>query len=129
MTDMAPYERLATLTSGFKTEVELDKWLWSSLYEYGPSDAPAPEQIAEVTHLWAVSPEGYADTDIAFLARLTDNRWAACVAWSDTSGFGCQEGVDWAVRATRDWAIRFGLDKEARKHLGLSLPGEEPAPA
>lgn len=126
MTDMTPYQRLATLTRSFKTEVELDEWLWSSLYEYGTGDAPAPEQVAEVTHLWAISPEGYADTNIAFLARLTDGRWAACVAWSDTSGFGCQESVDWRISSSQEEAIALGLDKEARAHLGLALDGESP---
>lgn len=125
MTDMQPYQRLATLTGDFKNEVELDEWLWSSLYEYATGEPPPPEQITEITHLWAISPEGYGSTDIALLARLIDGRWAACVAWSDTSGFGCREDVDWGIHPTREAAIGLGLDKESRKHLGLSLPGEE----
>lgn len=127
MTDTKPYERLATLTTQFNTEVTLDEWLWHSLYEYAEGDAPEPQQIAEVTDLWAISPEGYGSTNIAFLARLSDGRWATCVAWSDTSGFGCREGVDWRINPTRETAIAMGLDKESRTHLGLSLPGEESA--
>lgn len=124
MNDMQPYQRLAALTSGFTTEVELDEWLWSSLYEYATGNPPAPERMSEVTHLRAVSPEGWGSTDIALLARLHDGQWAACVAWSDTSGFGCREGVDWTISPTREAAIAMGLDKEARAHLGLALPGE-----
>ncbi|MEV6504864.1 hypothetical protein AB0M61_01925 [Streptomyces sp. NPDC051642] len=127
MTDMQPYERLATLTASFGTEVSLDEWTWSSLYEYADSTAPEPDQIVEVAHLWAVSPEGGGSTDIALLARLADGRWASCVAWSDYTGFGCQQGVDWRVNDTRELAISQGLDKESRTHLGLSLPGEESA--
>ncbi|MFH8792262.1 hypothetical protein [Streptomyces sp. NPDC017941] len=122
-----PYQRLSSLTAAFGTEVPLDEWTWHSLYEYADTDVPAPEQIVEITHLWAVSPEGYGSTDIALVARLYDGRWATCVAWSDTSGFGCQQGVDWRVNATQELAISQGLDKESRKHLGLSLPGEDDA--
>lgn len=127
MDNDAIYSRLATLTDHFTTEISLDQWTWRYLYEYADSLAPEPEQIAEVTDLWAVSPDGFGSTDIAFLARLGDGRWATCVAWSDTSGFGCQQGVDWRINDSRELAISQGLDKEARAHLGLSLPGEEAA--
>ena len=126
MTDTQPYARLVALTVQFiSAEITLDEWTWGSLYEYASGDVPEPDQIAEITHLWAVSPEGYGSTDIAFLARLTNDQWATCVAWSDTSGFGCQQGVDWRINPTREAAISQGLDKESRTHLGLSLPGEE----
>lgn len=124
MTDTRPYARLAALTDPLDTENILSEWTWQYLYEYADGDAPEPDQIAAVTHLWATSPEGYGSTDIAFLARLTDGRWATCVAWSDTSGFGCQQQVDWRISATCDRAIAQGLDKEARANLGLPLPGE-----
>ncbi|MFG3046326.1 hypothetical protein ACGFZR_15520 [Streptomyces sp. NPDC048241] len=122
--DMQPYERLASLTVRFTTEVVLDSWLWRSLYEFGSGDIPDSAQVVEVTDLWAVSPEGYADTDIALIARLADGQWATCVAWSDTTGFGCQEGVDWRINSTRELAISQGLDRESRLHLGLALSGE-----
>lgn len=128
MTAMQPYERLATLTARFTTEVSLDEWTWHSLYEFGNGDTPDPSLIAEVTHLWAISPEGYGSTEIALVARLHNGQWATCVAWSDTSGFGCQQGVDWRVQPTRELAISQGLDKESRVHLGLALPGEARRP-
>jgi hypothetical protein len=126
MTDYQPYERLAGLTpaTAHLDQVAMDEYLWASLYEYANQTPPRPEEIAEITHLWATSPEGYGSTSIAFLARLTDDRWAACVAWSDTSGFGCQQDVDWLIAESRDLAISQGLDKESRAHLDLSLPTE-----
>ena len=115
------YQRLATLTAHFDTEVTLEEWTWSSLFEYAAGDTPEPDQITEITHLWAISPEGYASTNIALMGRLADGRWVTCVAWSDTTGFGCQEGVDWRISDTRETAIAMGLDKESRAHLGLPL--------
>lgn len=125
MTDMQPYEQLATLTTQFTTGITLDSWTWQSLYDYASGDVPEPAQIAEITDLWATSPEGYGSTNIAFVARLTDDQWATCVAWADTTGFGCRQDVDWRINPTRALAISQGLDKESRAHLGLSLPGED----
>lgn len=125
MTDTRPYERLTALTSHLATEEPLDEWTWSNLFEYADNQAPASDQIAEVTHLWVISPEGYASLDIALMGRLTDGRWVTCVAWSDTSGFGCRQGVDWRINDSRESAISFGLDQESRRHLGLAMPGEE----
>ncbi|MFB7278091.1 hypothetical protein ACFCZV_13365 [Streptomyces hydrogenans] len=123
--DTTPFERLTPLTAHFHTEITLDEWTWSSLFEYADGPTPEPEHIEEITHLWATSPEGWASTNIALVARLTDNRWATCVAWSDTTGFGCQQDVDWRINDTRDQAIAMGLDKESRSHLGLALPNEQ----
>lgn len=124
--EMEPYfERLAEMSGRFTTEAALDVWDWSALFEYAEGDAPEPSEIAGLSALWSISPEGYASRDIAFIAKLHDGRWATCVAWSDTSGFGCQQGVDWRINPTRELAISQGLDKESRAHLGLSLPGED----
>jgi hypothetical protein len=126
MTDMQPYERLDLVTPVFeKNDVQIDAYLWFALFEYSDGPAPDPNSIEIVTDLWATSPEGYGSVDIALLARLNDGRWASCVAWADTTGFGCQQGVDWRINPTREAAISQGLDKESRTHLGLSLPGEE----
>lgn len=125
----AIFGRLAQLAKAFNTDgIGFDEYLWTSLYEYADGDQiPEPGHIVEITHLWATSPEGYGSTSLAFLARHQDGRWITCVAWSDTSGFGCQQGVDWRINDTREQAISQGLDKESRAHLGLALPGEETA--
>lgn len=126
MTDTDRYLRLAAMTRDRDTDdIEFDEWLWSSLYDHAEGDAPPdPEHIVEIADLWATSPEGFASVSLALVARLNDGRWATRVAWADTTGFGCQAGVDWRINATREAAISQGLDKESRAHLGLSLPGE-----
>lgn len=120
--DSSSFDRLAVMAGPFDTEGILGASLWSDLYEYADGDVPEPDHIVEITDLWAASPEGWASTDIALLARLVDGRWATCVAWSDTTGFGCQHQVDWRINPSREQAIRQGLDKAARVHLGLPLP-------
>lgn len=126
--DMQPhYERLARLSSPLNAELPLDEWDWSALFEYGEGEIPDAPAIAEITNLWVTSPEGGGSRDIALIASLHDGRWATCVAWSDYTGFGCQQGVDWRINSTREAAISRGLDKESRAHLGLALPGEENA--
>lgn len=103
----------------------------SEFYE-GAFTAPDGQRADDITadrighvDIWAVeNPEEMADYNFAALVELTDGTWAACVAWTDTSGWGCQQGVYWRIAATRDDAIRFCLDKDARRRLGLSLVGE-----
>ncbi|MGW4222935.1 hypothetical protein ACWEG1_05710 [Streptomyces bauhiniae] len=124
--DMQPhFERLARMCVPFNTDPQLDEWDWSALFEYADGPAPDPAAIATISDLWCISPEGGGSLDIALVASLHDGQWATCVAWSDYTGFGCQQGVDWRINPTREAAISQGLDKESRTHLGLALPGEE----
>lgn len=89
-----------------------------------PKGEITADRIVSVAGLWAESPEGYGSTDVILLAELTDG-WATLTAWCDTTGWDCQSGGEWKWAATRDEAIRNGLDKEGRGRLGLSLAGEE----
>lgn len=84
------------------------------------------ERIATVHAFYAAPQEGagWAETDVALLAELTDGTWATCVAWRDSSGWDCRSGANWRVAPTRELAISQGLDKAARAFLGLALPGE-----
>lgn len=108
---------------------EAAEFPWSSLFEFGPTytppeHMPTKSDIASVECWWYVSGRDYADEDVNLLGRLTDGRWVTCVAWSDSSGFGCQEQVDWRIHETRRGAVTLGLDQAARRNLGLALPGE-----
>jgi hypothetical protein len=80
------------------------------------------DRIVRVDCWFADSPEGYGSLDFTALVELDDGTWAACMAWADTTGWGCQDDVAWKWATTRDDAIRYGLDGAARTKLGLDLP-------
>jgi hypothetical protein len=83
------------------------------------------DRIARVDLWHAAGLLDYGEQDFVCLVELTDGTWATCVAWCDTTGWGCRrQGVEWKVATTRDDAIRLGLDKAARARLGVPLPGE-----
>lgn len=85
-------------------------------------DPIEPEDIEEVTHFWAVAYEEYADQTMQAVMRLKDGRWASVDTWSDSSGYGCQDGTTWHIGATFDDVARWGLTDEARKHLSIEQP-------
>lgn len=80
----------------------------------------APEDIAEVTNIWSLSRQEYADQSMTALMRLKDGRWACVETWSDSSGYGCQDGTEWHIGAYDD-VIRWGLSEEGRQHFDLRL--------
>lgn len=82
-----------------------------------------PERIRRVD-LLSVERGDNAEMDLCALVELTDDTWATCVAWCDTSGFGCQGEVNWRVSPSRNMAISQGLDRAARAKLGVALLGE-----
>lgn len=82
------------------------------------------DRIARVDLWFGESPEGYGSQDFVALVELTDGAWAACMAWADTTGWGCQDGVEWKVGPDRQLVIEQGLDRAARIKLGVALDGE-----
>lgn len=96
---------------------------------YAPLGGTAPDitadRVAQVSLFWHEDGD-YAETNVAAVVQLTDGSWAAVLAWCDTTGWGCQDGVEWRVTDSREGAIQYGLDKEARAALGAPLPGEAP---
>lgn len=78
------------------------------------------ERLVRIDKFWACN-GGYAETDVALLARTSDG-WLTLVAYCDTTGWDCQSGGRWHWARTRDEAIRNGLDNEGRERLGLELP-------
>ena len=119
---------------------ELDSSVWPNILaeqEYGSSYTGAfstvdgspvgditPDRIARIDLTYGEAGD-WNETDMVILAELADGTWAACMAWSDTTGFGCRDDVQWKVAPTRDEAISQGLDRLARQKLGVPLPGEE----
>lgn len=123
------------------TNETFDEYSWACVLDSGDStsttyiDATAYEiitqadkgivtagRISRVDAWWASSEEGYADTDVVVLAEAVDG-WLTLVAWCDTTGWDCQSGGRWHWAATREDAIRNGLDNEARARLGFTADG------
>jgi hypothetical protein len=90
----------------------------------GEPGAPFADEIERIDAYWCTRGD-LSETNLAALLALTGGSWAALVSWCDTTGYGCQDGTDWKVCATREEAISQGLDLEARRHLGLELSGEK----
>lgn len=83
-----------------------------------------PERISRVVAWEGHSPEGGGSVDFIALVRLTDRTWAACTAWADYTGWGCQANAQWKWGRTKRAVIEQGLDREGRKRLGVPLRGE-----
>lgn len=73
------------------------------VYDLSESIGYVPEGfvVARVVEAWGVSPEGYGSWTGGFLLESTDGRWGYLTGWCDTSGWGCQDGVDWYPFQTR----------------------------
>jgi hypothetical protein len=125
---------MSTTTETPTLEEFLAEWgetLCRNYYEgasFAPLGAPAPditpESIADIDLYYLYEGGSWAEQDMAAVVRLHDGNWAAVTGWCDTSGWGCQQGVEWRVTSTREDAIRYGLDKAARVALGVPLEGE-----
>lgn len=102
--------------------------IYGSVYS-GTFSVPFGRQVADVTperiaRVVAFDCEegDYAETDLALLVELIDGTFAACMAWCDTTGWDCQSGAAWKWAPTRELVIEYGLDREARRRLGVALP-------
>lgn len=95
---------------------------WTHVMLGGIAEPCRPEQIAEIEAVWTACNVDYADSEIVALFRLTDGRYATVTAWSDSSGWGCQDATYWKIAANRDEAIMYGLDNEGRERLNSVLP-------
>lgn len=64
-----------------------------------------PAEIQTVCAAWGYSPEGYGSWSGGFLMELTDGRFCYLSGWCDTTGWGCQDGVEFKF-----YEQRPGLD-------------------
>jgi hypothetical protein len=108
------------------TPPTLDEFLTEWGFLLTEPGAPDRDEITSIDAYWHWHEEdGGSESDLAALLRLTGGRWASLTSWCDYTGYGCQDGTDWRVFATRGEALTQGLDLEARRRLGLELPGEK----
>ena len=89
-----------------------------SVHDAAQVEDITPERIARIDASY-LNEGDYAETDLAALVELTDGTWAAVMAWCDTTGWGCQSGVQWKWGRTREDVISQGLDNAAREAMGL----------
>ncbi|MBI2064922.1 MAG: hypothetical protein HYT62_02625 [Candidatus Yanofskybacteria bacterium] len=51
-------------------------------------------KLVSVIKAWGYSPEGYGSWEGGFVLHFGDGRYAYLSGWCDTTGWGCQDGVD-----------------------------------
>lgn len=66
--------------------------------------------------------DSYCEQYYWVLAELNDGRWAGCEAWNDTTGWGCQDGIEWGIASDRETAWNLALSEEGRAVL-LAMGG------
>jgi hypothetical protein len=76
------------------------------------------EDVKEVVHVWAVSPEGWGSMDIELVLALKDGRFAYFSAWCDTTGWGCQEGASQITYGTSVVELIPEMTADARRRFG-----------
>lgn len=121
----------------FETAIGESEWggrvaIYSTAVPGGGKAEPIDSgDVAEVTD-WFVSyhdggryvvGSGHTGTELDLVAvlRLKDGRWVSVQAWNDYTGWGCGEGSNVAIGSTRDQVVRFGLDDEGRRKLGIEV--------
>ncbi len=52
------------------------------------------ESIEKVHYAWGYSPEGWGSWGGGFILELKDGRFVTLTGWCDTTGWGCQDGVE-----------------------------------
>jgi len=94
-------------------------------YDYDQIWAKAPERIsglrdkATLVSSYAISPEGYGSLDCAGIYQFDINTYYAYSGWADTTGWGCQDGVEWFGPFESVMGASDALSLEERRFLGF----------
>lgn len=88
---------------------------------FGSGDVEAVVHWYASYHDIRYLPGGDTGTELQLYAvlRLRDGRWVALEAWTDYTGWGCQDGTEIKVGATYRQVVDLGLSQGARIALGL----------
>lgn len=68
---------------------------------------------------WTLGDSGGTELDMSVLGVLTDGRWFVVEAWNDFTGWGCQDGADVTIGATRADVLE-NTTKSAKEAMGVS---------
>lgn len=99
-----------------REDYELGSFDWEQIWA---GSGEAQQVGSQVLYSWAISPEGYGSLECCGIVQTTDGYFWAFDAWTDTTGWGCQDGVDWyGPRATVEGASGL-LSQEHRRNLGF----------
>ncbi|MFI7691725.1 hypothetical protein ACIBQ6_21840 [Nonomuraea sp. NPDC049655] len=96
-----------------------------------PSEQAEPLTLADVARVdtyaisyygdrWKPGDDTGNELELYALLELKDGRWASLEAWTDYTGWGCQDGSTVRIGPDRDTVVRFGLTDEGRSTLGLA---------
>lgn len=112
--------------------MKLEGYDWQEVFVYGGDVERVPPgseisrdavRLADVVEvLYAVEGENDGPCWVA-VGRLQDDRWFAIEAGCDYTGWDCQAGGRAYVAADPEAIVRFGLDNDQRKRLGITLEG------
>lgn len=95
---------------------ELGEYDWDQIWA---QSGRAQRVGAEVLHVYAISPEGYGSLECAGIVKTLDGYYYAFDAWADTTGWGCQDGVQWYGPMASVKGASDRLSQEHRRALGF----------
>lgn len=119
----------------FPTNENWTDWDWSHVFEQGecwtatfPSHGiresmPKMDDVKSVHSWFGDSPEGYGSKTLYALMSLHDGRWLFADCWADTTGWGCQDGMDFHV-GVRDFLEQYIITLQQRE-LMIPLTREQ----
>ena len=85
--------------------------------------AAAPDGVyrdgAKLLYSYCTSPEGYGSLNFCGIYRLANEEFWAFDGWTDTTGWGCRDGVDWYGPTTSAVEAANLLSQEHRREMGF----------
>lgn len=95
--------------------------------ERAPPLGLSASDVAEVVAAWGRTGD-YAEWEGGFLLRLKDGRHAYLSGWCDTTGWGCQDGIDVHFYQERPEPLAIAPEEwddhpvDLARHLGFGAP-------
>lgn len=95
---------------------EIQNYDWDQIWDYGHRDTPPIRQEHSILFEWCND-----DVELSFAAVIKDTvgDYYSVEGWTDYTGWGCRDSVEWfgpynsVIKATQQLSI------ESRRHLGF----------
>lgn len=75
----------------------------------------------DVYKIFGIRPGENDEEEWLIYGKLKDGRWFYLEAWCDYTGWDCQAGGSVTIANSRDEIERFGMGKENRRILGVTI--------